>query len=466
LPNKDIAERLVISNRTVLFHKGNIYEKLGIADLQQAHRQRELGKFCQALDAAAAEESSPAPVAPEPDPVQPSMRALAAVEEDNKALTKQRLEEEQREQARRRALVPHAAATPQPWTRPPGPPIIPYQSRARSLVPVFALAAVAAVLAVALVVVLLTRDGETTVVERLIPVTPQPSTVTAAEESALATPTATTPPTATPTPTPPPPPTPQALSTPTFVVNSQPVGCHTDPSITAAVVAQRPVATLQTMDQLFRLPDGTWHRDAAQQCWVRTQPGPVELFTDEGRAKHAVGRLTPRGTVLYAADWSNGSDGWPTSAEWQVSRGQLLSKSDTTSHAVSPYQPSDYGIPDYAVEMEVQWTGFLQWPAYALIAREVYQGAIDFGYNCATINQRRWTRPAPQCSSGPKVNYKVERNQWHTLRLEVDGNTIVLKVNGAKLVEMTDNTELQKGRVAILNVRSQLSIRAFRVIKL
>jgi DNA-binding CsgD family transcriptional regulator len=49
LANRDIAERLSISGRAVLFHKGNIYQKLGLAELQQAHRLRELDAFCHAL---------------------------------------------------------------------------------------------------------------------------------------------------------------------------------------------------------------------------------------------------------------------------------------------------------------------------------------------------------------------------------------------------------------------------------
>ncbi|MGD9893685.1 MAG: LuxR C-terminal-related transcriptional regulator [Dehalococcoidia bacterium] len=49
LVDQTIADRLVISPRTVVFHKTNIYQKLGIADLATAPRQRALGTYCQAL---------------------------------------------------------------------------------------------------------------------------------------------------------------------------------------------------------------------------------------------------------------------------------------------------------------------------------------------------------------------------------------------------------------------------------
>jgi hypothetical protein len=33
------------------------------------------------------------------------------------------------------------------------------------------------------------------------------------------------------------------------------------------------------MDQFIRQPDGTWHREVERQCWTRTEPGPVRVFT-------------------------------------------------------------------------------------------------------------------------------------------------------------------------------------------
>ena len=47
----EIAKSLFISGSTVLFHRGNIYDKLGLSELRQgAPRQSEMHRYCAALD--------------------------------------------------------------------------------------------------------------------------------------------------------------------------------------------------------------------------------------------------------------------------------------------------------------------------------------------------------------------------------------------------------------------------------
>jgi DNA-binding CsgD family transcriptional regulator len=58
MDDKAVAATLVVSPRTVLFHKTNIYHKLGLTDLGRAPRQRELGRFCDALSRLRTEPSS------------------------------------------------------------------------------------------------------------------------------------------------------------------------------------------------------------------------------------------------------------------------------------------------------------------------------------------------------------------------------------------------------------------------
>jgi hypothetical protein len=73
-------------------------------------------------------------------------------------------------------------------------------------------------------------------------------------------------------------PTPQPVAEPTFVVNSMPIGCHAEPDAGATVVVERSPGTVQVMDQLIRLSGETWHHEAEQGCWTRTDPGPVRIF--------------------------------------------------------------------------------------------------------------------------------------------------------------------------------------------
>src|SRR5207249_1859120 len=120
---------------------------------------------------------------------------------------------------------------------------------------------------------------------------------------------------------------------------------------------QLSAGTLLAFDQLIRLPDGVWHHERDRQCWTRTQPGPMELFTDQARARAAAARLAPAGTVLYQADWSQGLDGWPGTAGWKQFRGLLIndgSESNRDRWVKAPYVPGTAGIDDYAVEAEIQ----------------------------------------------------------------------------------------------------------------
>lgn len=80
------------------------------------------------------------------------------------------------------------------------------------------------------------------------------------------------------------PPPPRPVRNPTFVVNSLPVGCHATPSASGTLIVQHPPGTIQAMDAFMRHPDGLWYREVGQQCWVRTEPGPVQSFPSRAQA--------------------------------------------------------------------------------------------------------------------------------------------------------------------------------------
>lgn len=86
----EIGEALFISERTVLFHMGNVYEKLGLAELSKADRQRELGRFSPLLGYL--NEDEPQPAEPEryaQEPTEPRGLALIAVQEDAPVMQRQ-----------------------------------------------------------------------------------------------------------------------------------------------------------------------------------------------------------------------------------------------------------------------------------------------------------------------------------------------------------------------------------------
>lgn len=79
---KEIGELLFIAEGTVQFHIGNIYQKLGIAELAKAARQRELGLFCPLLEDVPKQLPGTAPEEPGPSPPPPPPGVLAKVRED------------------------------------------------------------------------------------------------------------------------------------------------------------------------------------------------------------------------------------------------------------------------------------------------------------------------------------------------------------------------------------------------
>ena len=83
----------------------------------------------------------------------------------------------------------------------------------------------------------------------------------------------------------------QPVAQAVYLVTTAPIGCHAEPSASAAIVATDPRAALLTIDLEARQPDGLWARDAARQCWVRVEPGPIDRFASVEQANAQVAAL-------------------------------------------------------------------------------------------------------------------------------------------------------------------------------
>lgn len=88
-----------------------------------------------------------------------------------------------------------------------------------------------------------------------------------------------------------PPPTPPAsvpqpapVSDPTFAVNTLPINCHSQPATNSGVVNRKPANAVQQLTMVAGMDDGTWHFDGAKKCWIKTNPGPVRLFSTKAEA--------------------------------------------------------------------------------------------------------------------------------------------------------------------------------------
>jgi hypothetical protein len=79
-----------------------------------------------------------------------------------------------------------------------------------------------------------------------------------------------------------------------YVVNSMPVGCHESPGAEATITVQHAPGAIQTVDQVIRTRGEVWHRDKDRHCWIRTDPGPVRMFTMLSGAKDYAATIAPQ----------------------------------------------------------------------------------------------------------------------------------------------------------------------------
>ncbi len=173
------------------------------------------------------------------------------------------------------------------------------------------------------------------------------------------------------------------------------------------------------------------------------------------------------GDVLYQADWAKGMNGWASSPGWKVVNGMLVNDGTGINSSIwAPYQPE--GVADYAVETEVQLVrdecgttarvgvitrGDREGGYVAGFTGPCYHGTID-----ATIMDRAQGQIAAK-----SFTYNTE---WHTYRVEVKGNTIRFLVDGARVLDATDNRYLNAGEVGLWVSDMVLNIRSFKVIML
>ena len=142
---------------------------------------------------------------------------------------------------------------------------------------------------------------------------------------------------------------------------------------------------------------------------------------------------------------------------------------DGTSHtAVFAGAPFQVPGPDYAVEVEMQYVRGGR--TFGIVAR----GGDGAGYwagfgDCYGGAIRIWSGPPPSsnyCNTAfakTAVDFDAE---WHTYRLEVQGNSIRVLLDGTPLIETTDNLYLSPGQVGVWSDGAQVTIRRFSVIAL
>lgn len=184
---------------------------------------------------------------------------------------------------------------------------------------------------------------------------------------------------------------------------------------------------------------------------------------------HVTAQSVEPGTLLYEADWSSGVGEWAGGRDWKVLNGTLLNDgTDSDGEVRAPYRPGDWGIADYAVEAEIQVQKGLGGDNYFgfRVRRDSNEGwyacyvAEGWGAYCYAVDRRR----------GDKEVLRSERftpgEEWHTYRVEVQGNSIKFFIDGRQWLATTDNRFLFGGEVSLRCGGVQLAVRSFRIIAL
>lgn len=172
------------------------------------------------------------------------------------------------------------------------------------------------------------------------------------------------------------------------------------------------------------------------------------------------------GTTLFYADTSGGLDKINGGSSWKHVSGLLVSDGSASQPTILPL-PVHPTTANYAVEAQIQ----------------LVQGSCGFGEVARLDESNRGLGAGWYCSgtganlvSGDpttyfdsfkhQVSFHVD-NAYHTYRLEVSGNSISLLVDGAQVLQGTDNKFLDPGQPGLWdNGGTQINVRSIRVIAL
>jgi hypothetical protein len=172
----------------------------------------------------------------------------------------------------------------------------------------------------------------------------------------------------------------------------------------------------------------------------------------------------PHDTLLYAADWSNGLNGWVGTSDWKVRNGILLDDGSYSPSGpsgptiVAPFQPA---TADYAVEVRIQFVKGCCFDAVTFRGSQGTDGwhryklTILGGYIAISRDDGRMIAITPFDPG----------NSWHVYRVEAKGSQIKAFVDGGLVLEGNDSRYLSPGQVGI-KCSAQLIVSSFKIFAL
>lgn len=224
---------------------------------------------------------------------------------------------------------------------------------------------------------------------------------------------------------------------------------------------ETPGATSKTADGA-----GTTITASSQEKTSAAAPPVTATVTVTATVSSVKPTQTRSPSVLYRADWSAGMDGWSGSADWTALRGELLSAGNG-GLAVAPIEIESVG--DFAVEAEIR---LVRYTTLSTASFGVKVRIQDGGAGYAVGNDQSGGVIALRTDHGGGVPATLDSQPftpdegWHRYRIEARGNELRGFVDGAPVLNATDNTFLTGKRVGLWNNGAQLSVRGFEVSEL
>jgi Domain of Unknown Function (DUF1080) len=189
------------------------------------------------------------------------------------------------------------------------------------------------------------------------------------------------------------------------------------------------------------------------------------------------------GDVLYQEDGSDNWKGWSGSVDWKILNRTLINDGTYDTDSEPPTITSPYyiqGTTNYAVEARVrvlrQTTGRQLTPYFGISVRGTSAGNGWQGYWASVIAANSYALGTDLYIQNNVANNFSQSvlasapfdpgTDWHTYRVEVNGNDIKVLVDGVLALETQDNQFLTGGQIGFGTADTELVISSFKIIAL
>ncbi|HJT03950.1 MAG TPA: family 16 glycoside hydrolase [Pseudonocardiaceae bacterium] len=190
----------------------------------------------------------------------------------------------------------------------------------------------------------------------------------------------------------------------------------------------------------------------------------------------------PAAVLPYHANWSNGLDGWGGSAEWATTNGMLVNTGQGQQAKASIVAPLDLSSTDsYAVDADIQLVRytdegmFSAMDSFGVVVR-VQDDGTGYGaghcvssgiFSCSSNQPDDHVAVLWTASGSNPADLDIQQFRpgtgYHHYRVEVRGNRLTVLIDGAAVLNATDNSYLGGKRVGLWSDHCQINVRSFAV---